>query len=380
MLATFDNAWTTTTKNTTTTMNLNDTTNFGISATCQENCSACVRILPQMQNPYFPNNAKTTATVEDRISPIDMKLIADFHFGVLPQPPEYRSQLRNLSNINLPCLLNGTVIFVDTVNVDEFLSTIVPHLTVQFVLVTGDSDASMPQHVMQHKELEAFLSNNNNDTKILHWYAMNCDGNPNPRHFTCLPNGINQFMDQRSRIQSFYERGVGLQGLNASNILSNSDRKNITLFASFRISNNFFQRQPVWDMACNPDGLLFNMTLCAWGVSNHTHYELIRVSKFVLSPHGLGLDCYRTYETLYLGSFPIVRRSSLDELYEGLPVLIVRNWNELAQEGFLERVYADFMSRLDTFQWEKLYKGYWYAKFRSHYPTFLQYETISGAT
>jgi hypothetical protein len=50
---------------------------------------------------------------------------------------------------------------------------------------------------------------------------------------------------------------------------------------------------------------------------------------FVISPHGNGLDCHRTWESLLLGNIVIVRTSSLDPLYEGLPVVIVQHWGEV---------------------------------------------------
>jgi hypothetical protein len=51
--------------------------------------------------------------------------------------------------------------------------------------------------------------------------------------------------------------------------------------------------------------------------------------KFAVSPRGWGLDCYRTWELLAIGVVPIVKHSSLDPLFEGLPVLLVNNWTEI---------------------------------------------------
>ena len=45
-----------------------------------------------------------------------------------------------------------------------------------------------------------------------------------------------------------------------------------------------------------------------------------------MSPQGNGLDCHRTWEALILKTIPIVRTSSLDPLYEGLPVVVVHEW------------------------------------------------------
>ena len=50
---------------------------------------------------------------------------------------------------------------------------------------------------------------------------------------------------------------------------------------------------------------------------------------FVVSPHGKGLDCYRTWEALLMGAIVIVKRSALDLLYSGLLVVIVEDWGEV---------------------------------------------------
>jgi hypothetical protein len=47
-------------------------------------------------------------------------------------------------------------------------------------------------------------------------------------------------------------------------------------------------------------------------------------------PQGNGVDTHRTWEALALGSIPLVRTSSLDPLFVGLPVLVLRHWAELA--------------------------------------------------
>ncbi len=64
------------------------------------------------------------------------------------------------------------------------------------------------------------------------------------------------------------------------------------------------------------------------------YWEWISTHKFILSPHGNGLDCHRTYESLLLGVIPIVRKSSLSdcELYDGLPILVVDNWADINEQ------------------------------------------------
>lgn len=53
-------------------------------------------------------------------------------------------------------------------------------------------------------------------------------------------------------------------------------------------------------------------------------------SRFVLSPPGLGYDCYRTYEAMAMGAIPIVKRQSpaTDHL-EQMPVLLIDEWSDV---------------------------------------------------
>ena len=86
---------------------------------------------------------------------------------------------------------------------------------------------------------------------------------------------------------------------------------------------------------------------------------------FSISPHGNGLDCHRTWEDLALGCIVIVKSSSLDVLYEGLPVVIVNDWSEVTEENmrlWLTR-YADAMTN-PSYR-ERLTTHYWYSKIKS---------------
>jgi hypothetical protein len=74
--------------------------------------------------------------------------------------------------------------------------------------------------------------------------------------------------------------------------------------------------------------------------------------KYVASPHGNGLDCHRTWEALVLGCIPIVKTSSLDHMYYGLPVLIVSDWSDITQE-----LLDNF--KPTNYNNKKLYMKYW---------------------
>jgi hypothetical protein len=51
----------------------------------------------------------------------------------------------------------------------------------------------------------------------------------------------------------------------------------------------------------------------------------------VACPAGEGVDTHRFWETLYLGSVPIVLRGQLSAMYENLPVIQLNAWTDLTQ-------------------------------------------------
>ena len=57
-------------------------------------------------------------------------------------------------------------------------------------------------------------------------------------------------------------------------------------------------------------------------------------SQFCICPRGNGIDTHRLWEALYLGCIPIVLESEILGCYAGLPILVVRNWEELFDMDF----------------------------------------------
>ena len=78
--------------------------------------------------------------------------------------------------------------------------------------------------------------------------------------------------------------------------------------------------------------------------------------RFVLSPPGLGPDCYRVWESLLVGTIPIVQHSYLDSLYEGLPILFIDSWEEVTQK-FLEEQYEKITNQ--AYSQKKLFMNHW---------------------
>jgi len=82
----------------------------------------------------------------------------------------------------------------------------------------------------------------------------------------------------------------------------------------------------------------------------------LRNHEFVLCPRGNGVDTHRLWETLYMGSIPIVQRDIAHRDWEDLPIAWINSWDEVTPEWLdaqLERI------RTGTWAMEKLKASYW---------------------
>ena len=95
--------------------------------------------------------------------------------------------------------------------------------------------------------------------------------------------------------------------------------------------------------------------------SGHRRFiEEIYNHKFVFCPRGNGVDTHRLWMTLYLGSIPIVKDHITHRTFKHLPILFVKDWNEISEE-FLKEKYEEIHSKEYDFSilkmeyWEKLF-------------------------
>ena len=64
------------------------------------------------------------------------------------------------------------------------------------------------------------------------------------------------------------------------------------------------------------------------GRTQDEYYDDLCHSKFVLCPEGKGIDTHRIYEALICGATPVVLQSTLNHLYEKLPICILNSWTD----------------------------------------------------
>ena len=79
---------------------------------------------------------------------------------------------------------------------------------------------------------------------------------------------------------------------------------------------------------------------------------------FEASPQGNGIDCHRTWEALLFKTIPIVKTSSIDSVFEDLPVAIVEDWSEVTPDR-LAAWREEFAEAFEGPIHPKLYSQYW---------------------
>ena len=94
-------------------------------------------------------------------------------------------------------------------------------------------------------------------------------------------------------------------------------------------------------------------------VSPDQYFKTLKQSRFVICPPGGGLDTHCTWEAFITGTIPILPSSPLDPQFEGLPVWLVSDWNEVTDEA-AEQKSEELASM--TFNWKFAYAVGWREK------------------
>lgn len=229
----------------------------------------------------------------------------------------------------------GDIVFVRTEpsikNLIIFFKFFHPRIKEPYILITHNGDDNVPG------QFKAYL----NDEKLFTWFGQNANVVDHPK-FISIPIGF-----QNRHYQNNY-----VEIIDQLNWLKINQQKIYLLSLNFDINTNAVIRKPVYDF-------FKDKSYCYHVIQKKLNYEYlmdVAKSKFIISPHGNGLDCHRTWEALCLGTFPVVKTSTLDSLYQDLPVVIVNDWQEVTQD-FLEQKYKEMINK--EYKKEKLYFKYW---------------------
>lgn len=264
------------------------------------------------------------------------------------------------------CIKPGDSIAVPTIFLAKFFDEILPYITIPFVLISNSGDDSPVAILGQRAELLL------NDQRLIHWFAENNDFEKSHKKLSLIPIGVDYhtlFLRPHGAYGEAHKNPLVQESL-LHEILQHAQptHKRISkIYADFHLNDNLgkgvnqlFKRVGYTRTSLKEQ--LNNKIFVHFQESNLPRTKVWQEKinyAFSISPHGNGLDCLRTWEDLILGCIVIVKTSTLDPLYEGLPVVIVHDWSEITEENlnkWLER-YGDAFT--NTTYREKLTSQYW---------------------
>lgn len=180
-------------------------------------------------------------------------------------------------------------------------------------------------------EAEIFNEWSNQFSRI---YSVNWLGD-NSKVFP-LPIGLENFSYLRNGVPRDYKR-------------ENSKERPIRFLVAFNDHTNPSERTS----ARTKTGILTGAYVMPTESTPRQYRQLVSKSKYVISPPGNGPDCHRTWEALYLGATPIVKKAFWPFNDLPLPVVVVEDWSDI------ERSVAAFETQPSDFpsDWEVLIKG-----------------------
>lgn len=123
-------------------------------------------------------------------------------------------------------------------------------------------------------------------------------------------------------------------------ISSQAMDKSIFMYMNFSIATNRAERQRCFDMLKDKSYIIKESDL-----PPAQFYKQMRRSKYIISPDGTGYDCHRVYEAILFDAIPIIKKNPLSEFYKNLPIVIVRDWDEINEEKFNE-IYDELYNKL----------------------------------
>lgn len=277
-------------------------------------------------------------------------------------------------------MFHGMSIYVCTDVLPHFLNNILPNIKHYFYLVSGDSDARVPEGMIDiwsnpYPLKESICNVIMEHPLLIKWFAQNClftpartEGQDPKEHYVCalanekifaLPIGLDYHTISGNPGKFWRAEHEGNLPKHQESILNGirQDMKPFSqripkIFARMHVGNNEgcprFQALSV----IPPELIALDNEL----QPRSQMWKKMAEYSFVLSPYGNAPECHRTWEALALGCIPIILSSGSSRMYQDLPVLIVNSWGEVTQE-LLDTTLAQFSIR--KFHYEKLSLQYW---------------------
>jgi hypothetical protein len=258
----------------------------------------------------------------------------------------------------------GALVWVRGTWLRSFARQVLPRLRAPIVLVSGDNDASLPSELGD--EGRAIVTS----PLVAHWYTQNYDGTAPIERVSPIPAGVDlHTVAEHSRwgspVASPDDQAAELESIARS--LPPLEERIPRVYCDFTWAGGYGTpcgaRLPESRTAIR-DLLLRNPLI------EHQFDELPRAEMWrrkgqyaaSLSPHGHGLDCHRTWESLALGQVVVVPSSPIDPLFDGTTAVPIARWLDVDHPHFVRWLA---LARAVSEPTRPLTNEHWIARMRS---------------
>ena len=214
----------------------------------------------------------------------------------------------------------------------------------KYILISHSSDTSVDFNMFRNKP-----------NCIVKWFALNV--NYYHPDLICLPLGFeNDEGEDKGRFTDF---GILSKNIvSFDNINNNLDKRILNrVYCNFTMSGSPKRRAAYRKPAVEA---LNKNDIGAWftGLNYERYCYTMKRYKFVASPRGMGIDCYRTWEALSFGCIPIVSKHFMYDSYN-LPIIQVEDWRVIDTK-WLKLKYEEYLGGI--YDYRMLDMGYWYGR------------------
>ncbi|MDH7554334.1 MAG: hypothetical protein QHH74_11825 [Spirochaetota bacterium] len=249
--------------------------------------------------------------------------------------PEGAKDCNPLENTFCPCALKErNIIYTHTMYVKQ-LFEIIKKIPVKFVIITHNCDENVDN---------SYVVPDN----VVMWYSQNV--NVNHPKIESIPIGLEndkwfKNLHKKEKIEIKLKEPKKYKNL---------------VYLNSNVKTNPKERQLLYDLFGNVSWVTVDRGIN--GQRFNEYIDNIYNHQFVFCPDGNGIDTHRLWETLYLGSIPIVKKSINTWFYNEMPILYVDNWDEI-NETLLFNIWNMF----DGNEWNRdmLTFEYWKNKIMS---------------
>lgn len=262
----------------------------------------------------------------------------------------------------LPNIKEKDIVFCK-VDFLSFLAQAIPYIKPNFYLVSGRSDYTVPS-CFYIPESQIYCNQILNSKNIIKWYTTNCVSHH--EKFVPIPIGIDYHTMNTTDYKMFgneqltpsEQETILISIKNKLRPLRETTPKAVTNFHNAMDSPVL--RKHYRTMAYEA---LKDKDCIVWlpKQERDDFWKSCDEFAFVVCPFGNGPETHRTYETLALGRIPIIQECYFNQhLFKNMPVVIVKEWNEITKE-FLKEQFEKIIKNIElgVYNYERITTKFW---------------------